>query len=76
MVNVHKELKLPKGGMEVPIKGNKRSRRCFGSPRRIMEVLKGLEVSRGKVEVPKKRDGGPQGTQMWTGGPQGLDSGP
>lgn len=54
VVKVHGELQLPKGGMEVPEKGNKRSPRCLGSPRKVMEVL-------------EKKGGGPQGAEVWTG---------
>ena len=68
-MELHQELKVPKGELEVPKKGNKRSPRC-------LEVPKEFRVSEGKLEVPEKSDGGPQGAQVWTGGPQGLDRDP
>lgn len=52
-MELHEELKVPKGELEVPKNGNKRSPRC-------LEVPKEFRVSEGQLEVPEKSDGGPQ----------------
>lgn len=63
-MEVHEELKVHQGGLEVPKKDTKRSPRSLGflraswrSPRRVMVVPKdlkcGLEVPRGWREVPE-----------------------
>jgi len=60
MVEVHEVPEIPKGGVEAPKKGGKRSPRCSESPRKVMEVS-------------KNSGGGPQGPQVWSGSPQGFD---
>lgn len=77
-MEVSKEHKVPKGGLEVTVEGNGGPPpRSSGSPgvgwtcpRRLMEVHKGgIEVPK-EVEDPQSWCGDPQGTESWPEGPQ------